>query len=495
MLFNSYEFFVFLGFFYAAFLVLRKCLTARNTLLLCASYVFYGWWDWRFLSLIALSTLVDYGVGLALRRRFEEDQPRRGWDRACLALSVSVNLGLLGVFKYYDFFVVSLVESAEAVGVSLDVAVLNIVLPVGISFYTFQTMSYTIDVFRRKAEPESNLLTFATYVAYFPQLVAGPIERASSLLPQFRRVLPLSLSSVQVGLYLILFGLFKKVVLADNAADIVNTVFTPDGGLASNVSGWETMIAIYAFAIQIYCDFSGYSDIARGLGKMMGIDIMVNFSMPYLARGPREFWRCWHISLSTWLRDYLYIPLGGNRRGPLRTYINLFTTMLLGGLWHGAAWTFVAWGALHGLYLAAYRLGEQFWPKHAETRPAPAALLIGVMQAALFFHLTCLAWVFFRADTFAVASEAITRVLQFLSGGWLDVLRVRGRMTLGEEQLAIFAIVAGCVVLGHFVGRVWNPYVFVRGHWTLRGLWYAVLALGILFFGVRGGEQFIYFEF
>lgn len=493
MLFNSYEFFVFLALFYGVFLAVRTRVTARNALLLAASYAFYGWWDWRFLSLIAGSTLVDYAVGRALGRSSDPGSPRRGADRWWLALSVTVNLGLLGVFKYCDFFVVSLVESAAAIGVDLDLHTLNIILPVGISFYTFQTMSYTIDVFRRRVEPERNPLTFATYVAFFPQLVAGPIERAEHLLPQFRRVMPLRLDDFQMGGYLILFGLFKKIVLADNAATIVDAVFV-DGGVR-NVTGWETTLAVYAFAIQIYCDFSGYSDIARGLGRMMGFDIMVNFAMPYLSRGPREFWRRWHISLSSWLRDYLYIPLGGNRHGALRTYVNLFLTMLLGGMWHGAAWTFVAWGALHGVYLAAYRFVEGRLPKRARPWPVAVAGPIAFLQGLIFFHLVCVAWVFFRADTFATAAEALGRIGQMLSGGLIDVYRVRNRLVLDERDLAIFGLVAACLVIGHVVGRVWSPYVLVRRAWPIRAAWYLTLVLGILFFGVRGGEQFIYFEF
>jgi alginate O-acetyltransferase complex protein AlgI len=325
---------------------------ARRWLLLVASYIFYGAWDWRFLGLILLSTLVDYSVGRWLEVA-RSDRRRR----ALLVTSVVVNLGILGFFKYGDFFVESAASLLARVGLEPNPALLGIVLPVGISFYTFQTISYTVDVYRGEIRAERNLATFALFVAYFPQLVAGPIERATHLLPQLRspRSRPDS-ETVHSALGLILLGLVKKVVIADGVAPIVNRGFADAGGLTA-VSAWATMIA---FAVQVYGDFSGYTDIARGTSRLLGVELRVNFRQPYLSRNLTEYWRRWHVSLSSWLQTYLYVPLGGNRYGRWRTYRNLMITMVLGGLWHGAAWTFVTWGAVHGLILGAERaLGVQ----------------------------------------------------------------------------------------------------------------------------------------
>ncbi|MDA1306433.1 MAG: MBOAT family protein, partial [Acidobacteria bacterium] len=314
-------------------------------MLLVASYVFYGAWDYRFLSLLGISTIIDYVV--ALRMADAAGRHRKAW----LIVSLVTNLGLLGFFKYFNFFVDSGNALLIALGVDPMPMRLHIVLPVGISFYTFQTLSYTIDVYRGKLDPTRSLRDFALFVAYFPQLVAGPIERATHLLPQVLNPRRLSMPLLHQGLWLISWGLFKKMVIANNLAIVVDRTFAAGSG----ATGAEYLIAIYAFAFQIYCDFSGYSDIARGLAALMGIDLMVNFNNPYAATNPREFWRRWHISLSTWLRDYLYVPLGGNRGALWQTYRALMLTMLLGGIWHGAQWTFVVWGLYHGVWLAVHR--------------------------------------------------------------------------------------------------------------------------------------------
>jgi len=371
-------------------------------LLLGASYIFYGAWDHRFLFLLIISTLVDYGVGRGLART--DDPTRR---RLLLFVSVGVNLGILGFFKYFDFFIDSAQETLDAIGLGTDPVLLEIVLPVGISFYTFQTMSYTIDVYRRHLQPTDDLLTFAVFVAYFPQLVAGPIERAARLLPQLEepRTRP-DADTLASGLGLILLGLLKKVVIGDVLAGKVDLVF--DG--ASTVGWVSLVVGVYAFALQIYADFSGYTDIARGTSRLMGIELMRNFEGPYLSRSITEFWRRWHISLSQWLRDYLYIPLGGNQGGTAATYRNLMITMLLGGLWHGANWVFVIWGGLHGVYLVAERLWR---------RPVDAAEPLRWRQVPaviVTFQLVCFAWIFFRSPDLGTATEMIEGILTLRPG-------------------------------------------------------------------------------
>lgn len=392
MIFNSYVFWA----FFATVLLLywRLPLLGQNRLLLVASYVFYGYWDWRYLGLLAASTLIDYYVGHYLVRI--DDARRR---KQLLTVSVVSNLTILGFFKYCGFFVDSFAELLRGLGFEPHLPVLQIVLPVGISFYTFQSMAYTIDVYRGVTKPAGSLFNFALFVAYFPQLVAGPIERSHELLPQLENERRLRQGDFAEGLYHIMIGLFKKVIVADNLAPIVNRVFdTP----AAELNTTELLIGVYAFAFQIYCDFSGYSSIAQGVSKWLGINLSYNFRMPYFSRSPSEFWQRWHISLSQWLRDYLYIPLGGNRLGPGRTYVNLMLTMLLGGLWHGANWTFVAWGAWQGLLLVGYRLAG------TETFEKPArSVAIVVLQAVAMFHLVCIGWIFFRAESIGQAFAMI----------------------------------------------------------------------------------------
>jgi len=345
MLFNTTTF---LHFFLAVlfgYYLCRKSLAARNGLIVAASYLFYGWWDYRFLALLLFSTLLDY---TAARRIEAATRPRI--RSIWLMASIVGNLGILGFFKYWNFFAESTTALCTSVGWTIHPFTLNIILPVGISFYTFQTMGYTIDVFRRRFPAEKNFVTFAAFVSFFPQLVAGPIERASHLLPQFRETRNITKSDLETGIWLVAWGMFKKVVVADNLAPLVDQIFSGEPAGAAVVA-----LGTIAFAIQIYSDFSGYSDIARGIARLLGFHLMVNFRMPYLAVGMRDFWSRWHISLSTWLRDYLYIPLGGNRAGSVRTAINLMITMTLGGLWHGAATPFLLWGIWHGAALCAQR--------------------------------------------------------------------------------------------------------------------------------------------
>lgn len=342
MLFHTPSFWLFFLAFCAGYILARRSRTARNAVIVAGSYVFYGAWDWRFLGLILFSTALDYAAGLGIAT----SAGRRG-RRAWLWASIVGNLGVLGFFKYWNFFQDNAVRLFNALGLSIAPFTLEVLLPVGISFYTFQTMSYTLDVYAKRIEPTRDVIAFAAYVAFFPQLVAGPIERARSLLPQFLSPRVITTDALVRGADLVIWGLFKKMAVADSLAPFVDAVFSME-----RAPTLLTALATAAFGVQIYADFSGYSDIARGLARMLGFELTVNFNRPYFANSLREFWHRWHISLSTWLRDYLYIPLGGSDGTLARTARNLAITMVLGGLWHGAAWQFVCWGAWHGLGLA-----------------------------------------------------------------------------------------------------------------------------------------------
>lgn len=470
MIFNSFVFWV----FFAGVLALywRLPLRGQNRLLLVASYVFYGYWDWRYLGLLAASTVVDYFVGYYLVRISEQKQ-----RRALITISMVVNLAFLGFFKYCGFFVAEFAQLLQALGFQAHLPTLSIVLPVGISFYTFQSMAYTIDVYRGVTKPANNLWDFALFISYFPQLVAGPIERSSQLLPQIlteRRYRP---GDFTEGLYHILIGLLKKVIVADNLAPIVNRVFDMP---VADLSSTEVLIGVYAFAFQIYGDFSGYSSIAQGVSKWMGIDLTYNFRMPYFSRSPSEFWLRWHITLSGWLRDYLYIPLGGNRRGPTRTYINLFLTMLLGGLWHGAAWTFVFWGAWHGALLVVYRLiGTERFERQA-SRPWIAGL-----QAVVMFHAVCIGWIFFRATSFDQALSMIG-----LLAGPYDFTAFA---QYGAAMLAFFA--GPLLVYEWLVYRADDMLLLIRRPPWQRLAVYGYCCVMLTVFPPLMQQVFIYFQF
>ncbi|PRP94789.1 MBOAT family O-acyltransferase [Enhygromyxa salina] len=390
MLFHSATFAVFFAVTWALYWALRNHARARLILLTLASWGFYSAWDWRFTGLLLLSTGVDYLCGRQLAR---SEGSRRRW----LWLSLVVNLGVLATFKYLDFFAASTAAVLQSVGLEADWVSLHIVLPVGISFYTFQTLGYTIDVYRGRTQATDDPWQFAAYVAFFPQLVAGPIERASSLLPQLVSTPRLGAADQLEGARRFVVGLWKKMIIADNLGAYVDWVFVIP---ADQVAPHQVWLGVLAFAGQIWADFSGYTDMALGVARMLGIRLAENFDAPYLARGPRDFWRRWHISLSTWLRDYLYIPLGGNRRGPVRTQINLAVTMVLGGLWHGAAWTFVAWGAFHGLWLALERGVSRL--RGAAEREA-TGLVRASLGVALTFVAVCVGWLLFRAPSLGVA--------------------------------------------------------------------------------------------
>ena len=476
MLFNTWTFAWFFGAVYGLYLLLGH--RGQNRLLLVASYVFYGWWDYRFLSLILISTIVDYLCGIKIA---EARAPRR--RRLLLATSVVTNLSILGLFKYFNFFAESLEAAFAAGGWSVDPLYLNIILPVGISFYTFQTMSYTIDIYRGEMEPTRSFFDFALFVAFFPQLVAGPIERARRLLPQILTPRKVTVAGFEQGCFLIFWGLFQKIFVADSLARIVDATFAG----APPYAGLEVLIAIYAFAFQILCDFAGYSNIARGLGKCMGFEIMVNFNLPYFATNPSEFWRRWHISLSTWLRDYLYIPLGGNRGGRLKTQRNLLLTMLLGGLWHGAAWTFLLWGVYHGLLLVVHRRLQPILARIPAPRSEAAARAWWVLRVVFFFHLVCLGWLLFRAQS---VGQAVAMVEGLLFNVRLADLAVFAPMWW--QLVAVVSILFAVQCLQHV-----RKNLLVVFEWPFLARWgfYTLLFHTLVLFGSPGGKAFIYFQF
>lgn len=476
MLFNSWEFLIFLPIVLGLYYLLHRSLKAQNIMLLAASYVFYGWWDWRFLSLILISSLLDFFCGRAIDRSTSK---RR--KTLFLVFSIAGNLGILGFFKYFNFFVDSAAGLLSLFGLQAHMPTLMIILPVGISFYTFQTMSYTLDIYKGKFKPTNDFLNFMLYVSYFPQLVAGPIERASHLLPELEKPRSFNRQQILEGVTLILIGYFRKVVIADNLAPMVERAFSDPTGASSGL----LLGGLYAFALQIYGDFAGYSDIARGISKVMGIELMVNFQQPYFSTSITEFWRRWHISLSSWLRDYLYIDLlGGNKKGKFRTYLNLFLTMFLGGLWHGAGWTFVVWGILNGIYLAAEKM--TLFARRKFEIPEPRASfgtwIVRLLRMVFVFHLVCLTWIFFRAPNFTLAFQYLIGI--FSNGGWLELLSPG----LLFAWLAILAIDV--------------PIYLTRDHTVVLRLprlaQVAVLAaiiLIIITYSASGKTPFIYFQF
>ncbi|MCC7011700.1 MAG: MBOAT family protein [Planctomycetes bacterium] len=456
---------VFLGFFALTFglhWTLRSN-SARKLLLLAASYVFYGAWDWRFLGLILFSTWVDYGIGAALGSSTDA-RVRRRW----LVLSCLVNLGLLAVFKYTNFFIDSAVVLAQRFGFEITARQLAIVLPVGISFFTFQSMSYTIDVYRRELRPVQNVLDFMLFVAFFPQLVAGPIVRAVDFLPQLDTPRMWSRVNVRWCLTLFLIGFVKKACISDNVVEIVDPYFAHPERYDA-LGAWS---AVLFYAVQIYCDFSGYSDMALATAGLFGYELRLNFDWPYLATSIQDFWRRWHMSLSTWLRDYLYIPLGGSRGSRLFQHRNLMLTMLLGGLWHGAGWNFVIWGGLHGIALIAHR--------EAQRRGLKLPRLVGL---AATFWWVCLAWIFFRAQSLDTAWRVVRAFVLFESPGTTNS---------GWAPLATFALLAAIhAACARRSLEAWSARV---------PSWSFALGFGVLvplaFAFMNGAVQpFIYFQF
>ena len=472
MLFNSAIFFVFLAVVLAGYYLFAR--RSQNAWLLVASYVFYGWWDWRFLFLLFATTAIAWATGLGMDCPF----PRR--RKACLVFSLVSNLGILGFFKYFDFFADSLAAAFAAFGLSADPPTLKIVLPVGISFYTFQALSYTVDVYRKDMPPTRSFLDFALYVSFFPQLVAGPIERATHLLHQFAGERRVTREALETGSFLILQGLFRKIVIADGAAGVVNAAFAN----ASTAPAAELAAGMVLFALQIYGDFAGYSDIARGVARLMGFELMENFRQPYFSRSVTEFWRRWHISLSTWLRDYLYIPLGGNRKGPRRMYANLMATMLLGGLWHGANWTFVAWGGLHGAALCLHRFFLRRSGRKADAaRPLRFADIPAVLAT---FLVVDAAWVFFRAPSFSVARA-------YFAG----LFSLRGGLAAASPVLfAKVAFFAALAAAGDIPARLTGCQEgLLRAPWFVRGAVFAAMLLLLIVLRPLDDTPFLYFQF
>ena len=446
----------------------------QNVLLLIASYFSYAWWDWRFLSLIFISSVVDYFAAQYIAR--SGDPMRR---RALLTLSLTLNFGFLGFFKYFNFFADSLVAGAATLGLPpLSVTAMRILLPPGISFYTFQAVAYIVDVYHRKLKPAESFVDYALFISFFPHLVAGPIQRPGHLLPQVQKARRWDGESFFSGLMLIATGLFRKCVIADNCAMLANAAFS---GAMGYPSLGVVLVGTYAFAWQIYADFSGYSDIARGSAQLMGFHFMVNFRQPYLAVSLQDFWRRWHISLSTWLRDYLYIQLGGNRRGEAKTFGNLMATMLLGGLWHGANWTFVVWGGIHGVGLAI----ERWLTRRRRDTPAPEPSFLGKWVARIvLFHLVCLAWIFFRASSLQAA-------FAFLGG--IERLEFGPRFVPAILFLAAFTVPLFCLDLA--LEKRKEEYLFESSYVLPR----FVAALGfltiLLLFSANSNAAFIYFQF
>lgn len=478
MLFNSIDFAVFLPLVFVLYwFVMNRSLRGQNFLIVVASFTFYGWWDWRFLFLLLFSSLVDYGVGRGLMRW---EAP--GTRKVLLWTSIIVNLGFLGFFKYYNFFVDNFVAAFSFLGRPIQANTLNIILPVGISFYTFQTLSYSIDVYKRKLEPTRDLVAFLAYVSFFPQLVAGPIERATNLLPQFYRERTFDYAKAVDGLRQILWGLFKKVVIADNCAAYANDVFNNSG----DYSGSTLLLGAIFFSIQIYGDFSGYSDIAIGTSRLFGFTLMKNFAFPYFSRDVAEFWRRWHISLSTWFRDYLYVPLGGSRGSTWLKVRNTFIIFIVSGFWHGANWTFIVWGALNAFYFLPLLLADKN-RTHLGTVAAGRYLpsLKEALQMTLTFGLIVLAWIFFRATDM---EHALGYIYRMVTGSLFSVPAY-----LPESTLALVAFLMAVEWWGrsheyaieHIGQSLQKPY-----RWA-----FYYLLLFLLFYFSGDEQAFIYFQF
>ena len=403
MIFNSIPFLFFLPVIFIFYWFIFKKISYQNILLLAASYFFYGWWDYRFLLLIAGSTLVDYTIAIAIYKN-----KIKKWRKVLLFCSIASNLLLLGYFKYLNFFIKSFIELANSIGLSSDYNTLQIILPVGISFYTFQTLSYTIDVYRKEIKPTSNLIIFATYVSFFPQLVAGPIERGKRLLPQFINSRKFDLNNAKSGIRLIIWGLFQKMVVADNCATFVNAIFDSYDKLNS----LSLVLGAFYFSFQIYCDFAGYSNIAIGTARLFGFDLMRNFNYPYFSKNISEFWRRWHISLSTWFRDYLYIPLGGSRGSKFQQLRNVLIIFLVSGFWHGANWTFIAWGGLHAIFFAPILFKRSRTNLIIQEKKNTENTFRDLVKILFTFLITCIAWVFFRSSTISDSFKYLNRIIQ-----------------------------------------------------------------------------------
>ena len=485
MLFNSFVFLFFLPIVFVLYWhVFRRSLRWQNLFVVAASYVFYGWWDWRFLLLIVFTSLCSYGSGLLIERCARQDNMRRA--KCWTGLNIVVNLLVLGVFKYFNFFADSLQTLFAGVGMTLDAPTLKVILPVGISFYTFQALSYTIDVYRRQLPATRDAAAFFAYISFFPQLVAGPIERATNLLPQFQNRREFDYAKAVDGLRQMLWGFFKKLVVADNCAVAVNTIWEsyPDQ------SGLALWISAFLFTFQIYCDFSGYSDIAIGCAKLFGIRLRRNFNVPYFSRNIQEFWRRWHISLMTWFRDYVYIPLGGSHGGRWMTIRNILIVFLLSGLWHGADWTFVLWGLYHGILLSLLLLiGHQTKYKDtvADGRWLPS--LMEVVQMTFTFVLVLIGWIIFRAEHVTQLADIANKL--FSPAGFLNLY--------GSGLRAdVFIFIAFMLVVEWFQRSKEHalqfPNIRLFRYRAVRFATYYFL-IALMWVAYSSSQEFIYFQF
>lgn len=483
MLFNSIEYMLFLPAVFAIYWLLSgRGHKLQNLFVVAVSYIFYGWWSWRFLFLIALTTILSFALGIQTQRFLDNGLRKKA--KACTALNITVNLTILGIFKYYDFFADSLAASLELIGISISPRSLHLVLPVGISFYTFQALSYTIDVYRGKIRATSDAVAFFAFISFFPQLVAGPIERAANLLPQFQRNRKFSYSSSVDGLRQILWGLFKKVVIADNCAEFVTAAFSG----YSQQSGSTLAVASLLFAFQIYGDFSGYSDIAIGTAKLFGIRLRDNFLTPYFSRDVAEFWRRWHISLNKWFVDYVYIPLGGNRT--TKTIRNVFAIFLLSGLWHGANWTFVAWGVYHALLFVPLMLSGNNRRHTGSIACGKTLPDIKELSMMLFTFITVvIGWILFRADSIADAACIISRIFS------ASLLAAPSSTVPMSRLIPTLVSIAVCIITEwanrdrrHGLDITWIKSVEIR-----MLAYYSLAAMIVLYSGKN--ITFIYFQF
>ncbi|MBL7829339.1 MAG: MBOAT family protein [Saprospiraceae bacterium] len=511
MIFNSLTFLVFITLFFPLYFGTKGRLRIWGSLL--ASYLFYGWWDWRFLSLILFSTIMDWWFGMWISYldnpadvRAQSARGSRtlqffsaitskisslGWNRkSVLVLSMVMNLGFLGVFKYFNFFAENFANLIRALGLTPSWTTLHIILPVGISFYTFQSMSYTIDVYRKQLNWEPSLLKFATFIALFPQLVAGPIVRASDFLHQMQTDKKFEWQRFNSGLGRVLWGFFKKVAVADSLAPFVDQCFNAPETFGS----LHLLFGVTFYAFQIYCDFSGYSDIAIGLARIMGYDFPENFRTPYFSRSFSEFWQRWHISLSTWLRDYLYIPLGGNRQGKWATYRNNMLTMLIGGLWHGANWAFVFWGFLHGFYLILQRAVAPVWRKGCNLFSIPTVISSSV-EMGLVFTLTLLAWVFFRSGSIGLAGGDSFSVAGAILKGIGSLEGLQFSAIVNKFQAIKGILLIGLLLLVEISNQKFRWNTLQVKFPALRIIMFATLLWLIAFLGSFGSNAFIYFQF
>ena len=478
MIFNSFEFALFLPIVFLLYwFAFNQKIRVQNILLLLASYVFYAWWDWRFLSLIIFSSTVDFFTGLALGR--QASQKRR---KLLLWLSISVNIGFLAFFKYFNFFAESFAQAFTLFGKPFSVQRLNIILPVGISFYTFQTLSYTIDVYKNKLRPTKDIVAFFAFVSFFPQLVAGPIERATHLLPQFLKKRQFDYDKASDGLKQMLWGLFKKIVIADNCAVFVNDIFAN----YNNYNGITLILGAVFFAFQIYGDFSGYSDIAIGTARLFGFNLKQNFAFPYFSRDIAEFWRRWHISLSTWFRDYVYIPLGGSRGNLALKIRNIFIIFAVSGFWHGANWTFILWGILHALYylpLLIAKKNRKYVNHPPDDRMIPPWQ--DIVRMAITFIWVCIAWVFFRADSVVDAMGYLTQMF---------TAEIIAKPQLGSNKLVLQILF---MLLIEWLQRNKLHALEFNNIRMAKPVKWAFFYLVIFFIAFYGGDQeeFIYFQF